>query len=121
MQVCKNICRLVITFDKFDNADASANAVGKIGSKKVLPTISDDLKKGALQATIFAIDRYLPVYLHPFPRLEIFTGYDCSIAARRIGNTDRFLFCPKSIVPFPLEIDQHFIAALIDGDRFLDE
>ena len=55
------------TFDQFDNADASATAVGKIGSKKVLPTISDDLKKGAVKATIFAI---LVIFLYIFIRFR---------------------------------------------------
>ncbi|HET9430237.1 MAG TPA: protein translocase subunit SecD, partial [Chitinophagaceae bacterium] len=44
----KNHLPAGITFEKFDTQY-------KLGSKKVLPTISDDLKRGALKATIFAL------------------------------------------------------------------
>ena len=100
------------TFNQFDNADASTTAVGKVGSKKVLPTISDDLKKGAVQATIFAI---FVIFLYIFIRFRDWRYSLGTIAALLhdvLVTLIVFSFARK-IVPFPLEIDQHFIAALL--------
>ncbi len=100
------------TFEKFDNADASSTAVGKIGTKKVLPTISDDLKKGAVKATIFAI---FVIFLYIFIR---FRDWRYSIGTIIALLHDVFVTLivfsfARKIVPFPLEIDQHFIAAIL--------
>ena len=99
-------------FDKFDNADASANAVGKIASKKVLPTISDDLKKGAFKATIFAL---IVIFLYIFVRFRDWRYSLGTIVAllHDVFVTLIVFSFARSIVPFPLEIDQHFIAALL--------
>jgi SecD/SecF fusion protein len=96
-------------FNQFDNAQ---NGIGKIGSKKVLPTISDDLKKGAVKATIFAI---LAIFAYIFIR---FRDWRYSIGTIIALLHDVFVTLivfsfAKSIVPFPLEIDQHFIAAIL--------
>ena len=100
------------SFDKFDNADASANAVGKIASKKVLPTISDDLKKGAFKATIFAL---IVIFLYIFVRFRDWRYSLGTIVAllHDVFVTLIVFSFARSIVPFPLEIDQHFIAALL--------
>jgi SecD/SecF fusion protein len=100
------------SFAKFDNADESSTAVGKIGSKKVLPTISDDLKKGALQATLFAL---VVIFLYIFIRFRDWRyslGTIVALLHDVLVTLIVFSFA-KSIVPFPLEIDQHFIAALL--------
>lgn len=101
------------TFEKFDNAGNNAIAVGKIGSKKVLPTISDDLKKGAVKATIFAI---LVIFLYIFIR---FRDWRYSIGTIIALLHDVFVtlivfsFARLLNLPFALEIDQHFIAAIL--------
>ncbi len=100
------------SFEKFDNADASATAVGKIGSKKVLPTISDDLKKGAVKATIFAI---FVIFLYIFIRFRDWRysiGTIIALLHDVLVTLIVFSFARK-LVPFPLEIDQHFIAAIL--------
>ncbi|RYF97126.1 MAG: protein translocase subunit SecD, partial [Chitinophagaceae bacterium] len=100
------------SFAKFDNADESSTAVGKIGSKKVLPTISDDLKKGALQATLFAL---VVIFLYIFIRFRDWRyslGTIVALLHDVLVTLIVFSFA-RSIVPFPLEIDQHFIAALL--------
>lgn len=100
------------TFDKFDNAGANSTAVGKIGSKKVLPTISDDLKNGAVKATIFAI---LVIFLYIFIRFRDWrysVGTIIALLHDVLVTLIVFSFA-RSIVPFPLEIDQHFIAAIL--------
>jgi SecD/SecF fusion protein len=53
-----------MTFEQFETG---ANKLGKQGSKKVLPTISDDLKKGALNATLFAM---LAIFIYIFIRFR---------------------------------------------------
>jgi SecD/SecF fusion protein len=97
------------TFSQFDNA---YNKVGKIGSKKVLPTISDDLKSGAVKATIFAI---FAIFLYIFIRFRDWRysiGTIIALLHDVLVTMIVFSFARK-IVPFPLEIDQHFIAAIL--------
>jgi SecD/SecF fusion protein len=83
-----------------------------VGSKKVLPTISDDLKRGAIKATIFAI---LAIFVYIFIR---FRDWRYSLGTIIALLHDVFVTLivfsfAKTIVPFPLEIDQHFIAAVL--------
>ena len=97
------------TFNQFDNAQ---NGVGKIGSKKVLPTISDDLKKGAVKATIFAI---CVIFLYIFIRFRDWRysiGTIIALLHDVLVTLIVFSFA-RNVVPFPLEIDQHFIAAIL--------
>jgi SecD/SecF fusion protein len=84
----------------------------KLGSNKVLPTISDDLKRGAVKATIFAI---LVIFLYIFIR---FRDWKYSIGTIIALLHDVFVTLivfsfARKVVPFPLQIDQHFIAAIL--------
>lgn len=97
------------SFEKFTNGE---NKVGKLGSKKVLPTISDDLKKGAVKATLFAL---LVIFLYIFIRFRDWRyslGTVVALLHDVLVTLIVFSFA-KNIVPFPLEIDQHFIAAVL--------
>ncbi|RYY70355.1 MAG: protein translocase subunit SecDF [Chitinophagaceae bacterium] len=124
----------ITTSYKIDDADADADVQNKLyeGLKKVLPnvsydefvknhiqdrqsiqpSISDDLKRGAVKATIFAV---FVVFLYIFIRFKdwryslgtIFTLMH-DVAVTLIV----FSFF-KHVVNFPLEIDQHFIAAIL--------
>ncbi|HVT84876.1 MAG TPA: protein translocase subunit SecDF [Chitinophagaceae bacterium] len=88
------------------------NATGILGSKKILPTISDDLKKGAVKATIFAL---LIIFLYIFIRFRDWRyslGTIVSLLHDVLVTLAVFSFA-REIVPFPLEIDQHFIAAVL--------
>jgi SecD/SecF fusion protein len=81
-------------------------------SKKVLPTISDDLKKGALNATLFAL---LAIFLYILVRFRDWRyslGTIVALLHDVLVTLIVFSFA-RSIVPFPLEIDQHFIAAVL--------
>src|SRR5215217_8012030 len=81
-------------------------------SQVVQPTISDDLKKGAVQATIFAL---LAIILYIFIRFRDWRyslGTIVSLLHDVLVTLAVFSFF-KNIVPFPLEIDQHFIAAIL--------
>ncbi|MEI8110979.1 MAG: protein translocase subunit SecDF [Chitinophagia bacterium] len=84
----------------------------KLGSQKVLPTISDDLKSGATKAVIFGI---IIICLYIFIRFRDWRyslGTIFALLHDVFVTLIVFSFCRK-IVPFPLEIDQHFIAAVL--------
>lgn len=84
----------------------------KQGSQTVLPTISDDLKAGATKATIFAL---IAICLYIFIRFRDWRyslGTIFSLLHDVLVTLIVFSFFRK-IVPFPLEIDQHFIAAIL--------
>jgi SecD/SecF fusion protein len=84
----------------------------KQSSQTVLPTISDDLKKGATKAVIFGI---IIICLYIFIRFRDWrysVGTIFSLLHDVFVTLIVFSFARK-IVPFPLEIDQHFIAAIL--------
>ena len=84
----------------------------KLGSKTVLPTISDDLKKGARNATIFSL---LIIALYIFIRFRDWrysVGTIVALLHDVLVTLAAFSFL-KNVVPFPLELDQHFIAAVL--------
>ncbi len=84
----------------------------KQNSQTVLPSISDDLKKGAVKATIFAI---IAIFLYIFLRFRDWRYSVGTIVAllHDVFVTLAVFSFLKGIVPFPLEIDQHFIAAIL--------
>ena len=116
-----------------DNADSAVKARLYLGLKKVLPadltyaqfvktsiqgysevqpSISDDLKRGAVKATIFAM---LIIFLYIFIRFRDWrysVGTIFTLLHDVLVTLVVFSFF-KNIVPFPLEIDQHFIAAIL--------
>ena len=116
-----------------DNADSAVQTKLYEGLKKVLPqnlsygdfakkyiqahstvqpSISDDLKRGAVKATIFAM---LIIFLYIFIRFRDWRyslGTILTLLHDVLVTLAVFSFL-KNIVPFPLEIDQHFIAAVL--------
>ncbi len=81
-------------------------------SQVVQPIISKDLRNGAIKATIFAL---LAIILYIFIR---FRDWRYSMGTIVALLHDVFVALAvfsffKNIVPFPLEIDQHFIAAIL--------
>ncbi|HEY0680252.1 MAG TPA: protein translocase subunit SecDF [Chitinophagaceae bacterium] len=81
-------------------------------TKKVVPTISDDLKTGAKWATFWSL---LTISLYIFIRFRDWrfsVGTIVSLLHDVLVTLIVFSFF-KNIVPFPLEIDQHFIAAIL--------
>jgi SecD/SecF fusion protein len=84
----------------------------KQSSQTVLPTISDDLKTGATTATIVSV---LAICFYIFLR---FRDWRYSLGTVVALLHDVFVTLAvfsflKGVVPFPLEIDQHFIAAIL--------
>ncbi|HVM88323.1 MAG TPA: protein translocase subunit SecDF [Puia sp.] len=82
------------------------------GSKKVVPTISDDIKQGAFKAVIFAI---IIIFIYIFIRFRDWRYSLGTIVAlfHDVFVTLAVFSFLKDIVPFPMEIDQHFIAAVL--------
>ncbi|MBC7866087.1 MAG: protein translocase subunit SecDF [Gloeobacteraceae cyanobacterium ES-bin-316] len=78
----------------------------------ILPSISDDLKRGAVKATIFAL---FAIFMYIFIRFKDWrysVGTIFTLLHDVLVTLIVFSFF-KNIVPFPLEIDQHFIAAIL--------
>jgi SecD/SecF fusion protein len=84
----------------------------KQSSQTVLPTISDDLKAGAKTATIVSI---LAICLYIFIRFRDWRYSLGTIVAllHDVFVTLAVFSFLRGVVPFPLEIDQHFIAAIL--------
>ena len=94
-----------VTFSEFESKY-------KQSSQTVLPTISDDLKSGAAKAVIFGM---IIICLYIFIRFRDWRyslGTIFSLLHDVFVTLIVFSFF-KNIVPFPLEIDQHFIAAVL--------
>ena len=94
-----------VTFTEFESTY-------KQSSQTVLPTISDDLKAGATKATVIAM---IVICLFIFIR---FRDWRYSLGTVFALLHDVFVTLiifsfARTIVPFPLEIDQHFIAAVL--------
>jgi SecD/SecF fusion protein len=97
------------------NTDVTEAAFGRskiIGSKKVEPSISETLKKGAQKAALISI---LVIAIYIFLR---FRDWRYSVGTLVALLHDVFLTLAvfsffKEIMPFPLELDQHFIAAIL--------
>jgi SecD/SecF fusion protein len=98
-----------ITEQSFANG---ISGLGIIGSKKVEPSISDDLKRGATKAAIYSI---LIIAFYIFIRFRDWRyslGTIVALLHDVLVTLAVFSFC-KGFMPFPLELDQHFIAAVL--------
>ena len=105
MQGLKPYMPSTASYEQFRNE----NIVGKT---TVLPTISDDLKNGAIKATVFSL---LIICLYIFLRFRDWRYSLGTIVAllHDVFVTLAVFSFLKNIVPFPLELDQHFIAAVL--------
>ena len=82
------------------------------GNVKVEPSISEELKAGAVKATVFAL---IVIFLYIFIRFRDWRyslGTIISLLHDVFVTLAVFSFL-HSVVPFTLEIDQHFIAAVL--------
>ena len=101
----KKVLPADLTYDQFVKNNIQ-------GFTTVQPSISEDLKKGAIKATIFAM---LIIFLYIFIRFRDWrysVGTILTLLHDVLVTLAVFSFF-KNIVPFPLEIDQHFIAAVL--------
>lgn len=81
-------------------------------SQVVQPVISKDLERGAIKAVIFAIIAIISYIFLRFRDWRYSLGTIFSLMHDVFVTLAVFSFF-KNIVPFPLEIDQHFIAAVL--------
>ncbi len=81
-------------------------------SQMVSPSISSDLKAGAVKAGIFAIIIICFYIFIRFRDWRYSVGTIVALLHDVFVTLAVFSFC-KRLVPFPLEIDQHFIAAVL--------
>lgn len=81
-------------------------------SQTVLPTISDDLVNGAKWATIISLIAISIYILLRFRKWQYSLGTIVSLLFNIAATLAVFSFL-KGVVPFALEIDQHFIAAIL--------
>lgn len=81
-------------------------------TQTVLPTISDDLKAGAIQATIISLIAIFLYILIRFRKWQYSLGTLLSLVHDVALTLVVFSFF-RGKVPFALEIDQHFIAAVL--------
>lgn len=84
----------------------------KQSSQTVQPSISDDLKKGAIKATIFALAAIFLYILLRFRDWRYSLGTIVALLHDVLVTLAVFSFL-RGVMPFPLEIDQHFIAAIL--------
>ncbi len=81
-------------------------------TEKVMPTISDDLKAGAFKASIISIVAIFLYILLRFRKWQYSLGAIISVLHDVLLVLAVFSFL-KHVMPFSLEIDQHFIAAIL--------
>jgi SecD/SecF fusion protein len=105
MEGLKNHLPANLSYQEFDSKY-------KLGSNTVLPTISDDLQNGAKWATFWSL-LIIAVYIFiRFRDWRYSLGTVVALLHDVLVTLAVFSFL-KDIVPFPLEIDQHFIAAIL--------
>lgn len=84
----------------------------KVASQTVLPTISEDLSRGAIYATIVSILIIVTYIFIRFRDWRYSLGTIVALLHDVLVTLAVFSFLRK-VVNFPLEIDQHFIAAVL--------
>lgn len=105
MNGLKNYLPANLSFDQFDKNY-------KVGYVKVEPTISDKLKRDAKWATFWSL---LIISLYIFIRFRDWRyslGTIVALLHDVLVTLAVFSFL-RTVVPFPLELDQHFIAAVL--------
>ena len=100
-----NLIPATTTFEQFTSKYLQS-------SQTVLPTISDDLVNGAKMATILSLLAIAVYILLRFRKWQYSLGTIFSLLHDVCVTLAVFSFF-KNIVPFALEIDQHFIAAVL--------
>ena len=108
---CKPFLSETITFDDFRSTDSNAE-VGIMSSQKVGPAIADDIKTSAVWAIIAAL---IVIFLYILVR---FRNFAYSVGALTALAHDTVIILGLyailwKIMPFSMEIDQAFIAAIL--------
>ncbi len=96
----------------FSNNESPNDKIHVISSSQVGPTIADDLKKTSLYAGLFALLAIFLYILLRFSKWQYSVGAIVAVFHDALVVLSIFSIC-KSFMPFSLEIDQAFIAAIL--------
>jgi SecD/SecF fusion protein len=100
-----------MTFKDF-TSDDDTKVLGRLSSQKVGPTIADDIKQGALMAVFFALVIIFIYIAIRFKKWQYGIGGVLSLAHDTLITLSLYSIF-SGILPFNLEVDQAFIAALL--------
>jgi len=100
-----------ITFKEF-TSDDPVKVLGRLSSQKVGPTIADDIKQSSLYALILAL---ITIFVYVAIRFKNWQfGFGGVVALLHDAMFAIFIFSWfYGILPFTLDVDQNFIAALL--------
>ena len=108
----KTITGTDITLQEFANSESGASITHITSSAQVGPTIAEDLKRSSFIAGILAIMAVFLYILIRFSKWQYSVGAIVSLLHDSLMMLGMFSLL-KGIVPFSMEIDQSFIAALL--------
>ena len=108
---CKPFLGEDITFDDFRSTDTNAE-VGIMSSQKVGPAIADDIKTSAVWAVLAALVVIFLYILLRFRNFAYSVGAIAALAHDTVIILGLYAILWK-IMPFSMEIDQAFIAAIL--------
>ncbi|MDY0101358.1 MAG: protein translocase subunit SecDF [Lentimicrobium sp.] len=100
-----------MTFKEF-TSDDDTKVLGRLSSQKVGPTIADDIKQGAVMAVFFALIIIFIYIAIRFKKWQYGIGGVLSLAHDTLITLSLYSIF-SGILPFNLEVDQAFIAALL--------
>ncbi len=101
-----------VSLADFANNESSNDKIHVISSSQVGPTIADDLKKTSIYAGLFALFAIFLYILLRFSKWQYSVGAIIALFHDALVVLSIFSIC-KSFMPFSLEIDQAFIAAIL--------
>ena len=100
-----------LTFDNFSKS-FEGKEIGKMSYNKVGPTIADDIKRGALLAVIMSLVVVFLYILLRFRKWQFSLGAVAAVFHDVLIVLGIFALT-KNLMPFDMEIDQNFIAAIL--------
>ena len=106
------IAKSNVSFEDFANNETGADKIHIISSAQVGPTIADDLKRSSLYAGIFALLAVFLYILLRFSRWQYSAGAILAVFHDALIVLSVFSL-GAGFLPFSLEIDQAFIAAIL--------
>jgi SecD/SecF fusion protein len=95
-----------------DFKDAHKGEVGIVSSTKVGPTVADDIQKGGTLAVLASLLGIFIYILFRFDKWQFSLGAVAALAHDAIIILGFFSFF-KNIMPFNMEVNQDFIAAIL--------
>jgi len=100
-----------ITYDEFVNT-SEGKTLGVLQATKVGPTVADDIKNNAYWAVLGAMALVFIYLMVSFRRWQYSLGAIAAVAHDVIFVLGIYSVCYK-FMPFHMEMDQHFIAAIL--------